>query len=70
MQVPASGGDLYTQINVAVAKKAMDHMRQQGAAAIELMQAAGDVQKAALGSASRRPSGGYGGVGGRLDTYA
>ena len=61
-QIDASltGIDLSSRISVAVAGKAMDAQRQEGDAALALLQAAAEVAEAA---ASQPPSG-------RLDTYA
>lgn len=54
------GVDLSSQVSVAVARKALDVARQQGASEVKMIQAAAQAAKSAGGATAN----------GRLDVYA
>ncbi|MCC6677542.1 MAG: putative motility protein [Phycisphaerales bacterium] len=57
----AARADVSSAVSMAVAAKALDQARSQGAAVVKMIRAAGDVQKSAISVASRA---------GGVDTYA
>jgi len=59
---------LSSDIGMAVARKGLDQVEQQGEAAVELIKAAADVGKATRGRISARPAAGE--TGQRLDVAA
>lgn len=63
-----SGADVGSAVSMAVAKQSLDAMEQQGAAAVSLIKAAGDVGATARGAVSPVPGAGETGRG--LDVSA
>jgi hypothetical protein len=61
-----TGVDVRSQVDMAVAKKSLDAMKDQGNAMTDLIAQAGEVAKASRGAVSPTP--GPGETGGRLDT--
>ncbi len=57
----AARADVSSAVSMAVAAKALDQARSQGAAVVEMIRAAGEVQKSASAAAARA---------GGVDTYA
>ena len=62
--ISGSAAQLHNQVSIAVAKKAQDHAKSQGDAAVQLLQAAADLQKQQLSSATEPH------LGGLIDTVA
>lgn len=62
-----ASADMNSAISVAVAKKAMQASRIEGAGAVALVKSAAEA--ADTGDRTRRPTGGFNGVGGNLDLY-